>query len=77
MFAPAGTPKEAIAKGKRLVAFVPLPEGSILVIVAAIGWDRAVLGAANVASGLVPTYGARIPGTRLPQRADRLLFRRQ
>jgi hypothetical protein len=32
----AGTPKEAIARGKGLILLVPLPDGSILVMLAAI-----------------------------------------
>jgi hypothetical protein len=46
----AGTPKEAIARGKGLILFVFSPDGSILVLVAAIGGDHAVLGAIIVAT---------------------------
>ena len=46
----AGTPKEAIARGKGLFLLVFLPDGSILLLVAAIGRDHAVLGAITVAT---------------------------
>ena len=46
----AGTPKEAIARGKGLILLVFLPDGSILVMVATIGTDHAVLGAILVAT---------------------------
>ena len=46
----AGTPKEAIARGKGLIVLVFLPDGSILVMVATIGTDHAVLGAILVAT---------------------------
>jgi hypothetical protein len=46
----AGTPKEASARGKGLFLLVLLPDGSILVLVAAIGRDHAVLGAIIVAT---------------------------
>jgi hypothetical protein len=46
----AGTPREAVAKGKALFLFVSLPDGSILVLIAAIGGNHAVLGAIIVAT---------------------------
>ncbi len=46
----AGTPKEASASGKGLFFLVSLPDGSILLLVAAIGRDHAVLGAITVAT---------------------------
>jgi transposase len=46
----AGTPKEASARGKGLILFVFFPDGSILLLVAAIGRDHAVLGAISVAT---------------------------
>ena len=46
----AGTPKEAIARGKGLIVLVFLPDGPILVMVATIGTDHAVLGAIIVAT---------------------------
>jgi transposase len=46
----AGTPKEAIARGKALFLLVSLPDGSILVLVVVIDSDRAVLGAIIVAT---------------------------
>jgi transposase len=46
----AGTPKEAIARGKGLILLVFLPDGPILVMVATIGTDHAVLGAIIVAT---------------------------
>ena len=48
----AGTPKEAIARGKGLILFVFFPDGSILLLVAAIGRDHAVLAAIIVATRL-------------------------
>jgi len=46
----AGTPKEAIARGKALILLVFLPDGPILVMVATIGTDHAVLGAILMAT---------------------------
>ena len=46
----AGTPKEAIARGNGLVLLALLPDGSILLPVAVIGGDHAVLGAIIVAT---------------------------
>ncbi len=46
----AGTPKEAIARNKGLILLILLPDGSILVMLAAIGGDHAVLGAIIVAT---------------------------
>jgi transposase len=46
----AGTPKEAIARGKGLILLVPLPDGSILVMLAAIGTNHVVLVAILVAT---------------------------
>ena len=45
-----GTPKEASARGKGLILLVFLPDGSILVMVATICRDHAVLGAILVAT---------------------------
>jgi hypothetical protein len=45
----AGTPKEAVARGKGLILLVPLPDGSILVLVTVIGSEHAILGAIIVA----------------------------
>jgi hypothetical protein len=39
----AGTPKEAISRGKGLILLALLPDGSILVMLAAIGGNQAVL----------------------------------
>ncbi len=39
----AGTPKGVVARGKALILFVALPDGSILVLLAAIGTDHVVL----------------------------------
>jgi hypothetical protein len=41
----AGTPKEAVARGKALIVLVPLPDGSILMLVTVIDSDHTVLGA--------------------------------
>ena len=41
----AGTPKEAAARGKGLILLVLLPDGSILVMLAAIGGNQTVLAA--------------------------------
>jgi transposase len=46
----AGTPKEASARGKGLILLVLLPDGSILVMLAAIGTDHVVLVAILVAT---------------------------
>jgi hypothetical protein len=46
----AGTPKEAVARGKELILLVLLPDGSILVLIAAIGSDHAFLVAIIVAA---------------------------
>ena len=45
----AGTPREASARGKGLILLVLLPDGSILVMLAAIGTDHVVLVAILVA----------------------------
>ena len=39
----AGTPKEAIARGKAFVLLVPLPDGSVLVLLAAIAGNHAFI----------------------------------
>ncbi len=41
----AGTPKEAAARGRGLILLVLLPDGSILVMLATIGGNQAVLAA--------------------------------
>jgi hypothetical protein len=48
----AGTPKEAIARGKGLILLVFSPDGSILLLISAIGSNHAVLVAISVATPL-------------------------